>query len=369
MATLTVDRRSGKIAGYNVQWYEGKRRFTIHLGGKTYSKKTAERFKEIVEALLYYRRNGMTTPEKSVENWLQHAPVELKAKLAKASLVVVDKVRTCKMLWDAFLKFKETEVKPATIKAYHACQAYFFEMFSPTESIEQVTSERLLEWKTSMLDELAEATVTGHVKNIKAVLNWAVSQDWLMKSPAAEIPKGSFRNREKDRFITMAEYGKLLEACPNQEWRVIIALARIGGLRCPSELKRLRWKDIVQDRFTVHSPKTEHHDGRDKRVVPLFDELRAELEKHEKTTEYVVHGFQGRSWNLNVPFQEIAERAGLGKIVCPFVNMRRSRANEVVRRHGEAMERQWIGHSWDVMEKHYLQQLDEDFTKAIEGTC
>ena len=220
-----------------------------------------------------------------------------------------------------------------------------------------------------MLDELAEATVTGHVKNIKAVLNWAVRQDWLTKSPAAEIPKGSFRNREKDRFITRSEYGKLLEACPNQEWRTIIALARIGGLRCPSELKRLRWKDIVQDRFTVHSPKTEHHDGRDKRVVPLFDELRAELEKHEKTTEYVVHGFQGRSWNLNVPFQEIAERAGLGKIVCPFVNMRRSRANEVLRRHGEAMERQWIGHSWDVMEKHYLLQLDEDFTKAIEGTC
>ena len=53
MATLTIDRRSGKIAGYNVQWYEGKRRFTIHLGGKRYAKKTAERLKEIVETLLY----------------------------------------------------------------------------------------------------------------------------------------------------------------------------------------------------------------------------------------------------------------------------------------------------------------------------
>jgi len=43
------------------------------------------------------------------------------------------------------------------------------------------------------------------------------------------------------------------------------------------------------------------------------------------------------------------------------VNMRRSRANEVVRRYGETKERLWIGHSWDVMEKHYLCPMEEDF--------
>ena len=42
--------------------------------------------------------------------------------------------------------------------------------------------------------------------------------------------------------------------------------------------------------------------------------------------------------------------------------MRRSRANEVLRKWGEAMERMWIGHTWDVMEKHYLMHLDEDFS-------
>jgi len=106
MATLTTERRSGKIAGYNVQWYDGKRRCTIHLGSKTYAKKTAERFKDIVEALLFYRRNGITTPEKSVKHWLHNAPVELRAKLVKAELLVVDEAKTCQQLWDAFLKFK-----------------------------------------------------------------------------------------------------------------------------------------------------------------------------------------------------------------------------------------------------------------------
>ena len=363
MATLTIDRRAGKIAGYNVQWYDGKKRFTIHLGGKRYTKKTAERFKRIVEALLYYRRNGISIPDKSDEHWLANAPIELRSKLAKAGLIVVDEAKTCQMLWDAFLKFKAMEVKQKTMKNYSESQALFFEMFLPGEPVESLSHERLLEWKTSLQDAYAEGTVATHLKNLKAVLNWAVDQDWLTKSPARKIPTGSFRNREFDRFITIEEYALLLDACPTQEWRVIVALARIGGLRCPSELKQLRWADVdwEKNRFLVHSPKTERHVNHATRLVPLFSELRAEFDKSDKTTEFVVQSYQDTAWSLYEPFQEIAERSGIGKIACPFRNMRRSRANEVVRRWGETKESLWIGHTADVMEKHYRQHLDEDF--------
>ena len=161
--------------------------------------------------------------------------------------------------------------------------------------------------------------------------------DWLTKSPARKIQRGSFRNREFDRFITMEEYGKLLEACPSQEWRMIIALARIGGLRCPSELQRLRWKDVdwAQNRLLVYSSKTERSAKHSHRLVPLFDELRMELDKCGKTTEYVVQSFQGTAWNVYESFQEIAVLTGLGRIACPFRNMRRSRSNDVARRYGE----------------------------------
>jgi len=365
MATLTVDRRSGKVAGYNVQWYDGKKRQTIHLGGKQYTKKTAERFKRIVEALLYYRRNGISIPDKSDEHWLTNAPAELKAKLAKVGLIVVDETKTCGQLWDAFLKFKMAEIKLKTVKGYQESRLRFFEMFSPSEPIEQITLERLLEWRTSLQDEYAEATVAGHIKKIKAVLNWAVDQDWLTKSPARKIPQGSFRNREHDRFITMEEYAKLLDACPNQEWRVIVALARIGGLRCPSELQQLRWKDVdwEQNRFLLHPPKTERHVNHATRLVPLFDELKAELQNHfsDNGNEFVVQGYQGTAWSLFEHFQQIAESADLGRIKCPFRNMRRSRSNEVVRRWGDVMKKLWIGHTADLVERHYRQHLDEDF--------
>ena len=154
----------------------------------------------------------------------------------------------------------------------------------------------------------------------------------------------------------MEEYAKLLTACPNQEWRTIITLARIGGLRCPSELRQLRWTDVdwERNRFLVHSPKTERSEKHSHRLVPLFPELREELDKCDKTTKFVLQGFQGTAWNLYEPLQEIAKSAGVGRIKCPFRNMRRSRSNEVADRFGVKKESLWIGHSEDVMEKHAL---------------
>jgi len=50
-------------------------------------------------------------------------------------------------------------------------------MFLPSEPVDSLTHERLLEWKASLQDEYAEGTVATHLKNFKAVLNWAVDQN------------------------------------------------------------------------------------------------------------------------------------------------------------------------------------------------
>jgi len=368
MATLTIDKRFGKVVGYNIQWYDGIKRHTIHLGGKRYNKATAKRLKEVVDILLYQNQNGIAIFDKATMQWVENAPENIKSKLAKAGLIAANTQWTCLQLWNTFLKQK-TNAKLATVKSYRDSQKLFFEVFLPRESIEQITSDRLLAWRVSMLAVYAEASVATHIKNTKAVLNWAVRQDWIAKNPMNGIAVGSFRNRDKDRIVTMEEYALLLDSCPNQEWRTIIALARIGGLRCPSELQQLRWKDVdwEQNRFLVHSPKTERHANHATRLMPLFDELKVELQNHfsDNENEFVVQGHQKTDWNLSNPFQKILERAGLGKIACPFANMRRSRANEVVRRWGEAMEKLWIGHTADVMEKHYLCPLDTDFAVII----
>ena len=374
MATLTVDRRSGVVVGYNIQWYEYKCRKLIYLSGRKFRKQTAERIKEIVETLIYYRNNGIVVPDKATANWLAGAPETLQAKLAKVGLINVTKQRTCQELWNAYIKQKEHDVKPATLRIDLQWREVFFETFAPSERVEKITSDGLLNWKTALLQKYKPSTVAGAMKVVKALFNWAVRQDWLTKSPMNGIARGSFINRDNDRIISMEEYAKLLEASPNQEWRTIIALARIGGLRCPSELQQLRWEDIdwEQNRFVVRSPKTERHVSHQKRVVPLFPELQAELAQHfsldeTKGNEFVIQGLQGTCWVLHNTFRKIADAAGLGKIVRPFDNMRMTRSNEVLRRWGEAKESLWIGHSKKVMKDHYFTLTDEDFSEAVGG--
>ena len=360
MATLTVDRRSGKIVGYNIQWCENRRRYTIYLSSRMYRRKTVEGFKDLVETLVYYRKNGTLVPERAVANRLADMPAELQTKLANAGLICVTKSKTCQELWDTCLKHKANVVKPQTLSLYRLKQKGFFEAFSPSEPIEKLTADKCLDWKTSLLAKHATATVAGHVKVAKMVFDWAVDQEWLTRNPLKKIPNGSFINRNNDRIISMEEYAKLLDACPHQEWRTILALARIGGLRCPSELQQLRWSDIdwAKNRFLVRSPKTAHHEGKDKRIVPLFTELRAELQRHfalddTKEHEFVITHYQKTCWNLHSPFQTIARRAGLGTIIRPFDNMRMSRSNEVRAKWGELKESLWIGHSEKVMKDHY----------------
>jgi integrase len=214
-----------------------------------------------------------------------------------------------------------------------------------------------------------------HDSIIDAYFNWAVQQDWLEKNPFDGIAHGNFVSEENYRHITEEEYLNLLEACPDQEWRTIIALARMGGLRCPSELQQLRWSDIhwKEGYFRVQSPKTKRYPRHCERNVPLFPELRTVLEQQfsvakPENEDFVIQQFQGTSWQLVAQIHKITTKAGLEKINCPFNNLRKSRSNEVVRKWGPTKERLWIGHSKKVMEQHYLRSNDADFLEFAAAT-
>ena len=61
----------------------------------------------------------------------------------------------------------------------------------------------------------------------------------------------------------------LVDACPDSDWRTIIALARLGGLRCPSELTHLKWTDVNWEARTIRitSTKTKRY-GKAERTMP-----------------------------------------------------------------------------------------------------
>src|SRR4051794_37407453 len=58
----------------------------------------------------------------------------------------------------------------------------------------------------------------------------------ITENPFCEMRDTSVKsNRERDYFVTHEEAAKVLAACPNSQWKLLFALSRYGGLRCPRE--------------------------------------------------------------------------------------------------------------------------------------
>jgi hypothetical protein len=115
-------------------------------------------------------------------------------------------------------------------------------------------------------------------------------------------------------------------------------LSRWGGLRCPSEHLLLKWSDVdfANGRMTVHSPKTEHHEGKATRLVPIFPELEPLLlEAHTAAPEGdgpVITKYRDSNANLRTQLYRIILRAGLVPWPKLFHNLRSTRETELAER-------------------------------------
>ena len=163
-----------------------------------------------------------------------------------------------------------------------------------------------------------------------------------------------------------------MDAAPSLEFRVALALWRIGGLR-KEEALRLTWSDVnwERGRLLVHSPKTERYKGRETRIIPLFPELREELDALWDVAEpagrdepYVI---RHNRTTLTQQMERTVFRAGLVRWERLIQNLRSSRAIEVYNEYGALAESVWIGHSVATAQDHYLHLLESDYDKAAFG--
>jgi integrase len=329
--------------------------------------------KDAVEVLVDKKINDDPRQHGPTKAWLENAPPEILTKLAKYGFCMLPSTYTVQELWDSFFDAHPDMIEQ-TRKTYCYAHERFKSFFKqPNELLNKLTKARMEEWRRFLRVEtkLAPATIAGTLSKAKAVFNWAQKEGWIVESPLKGVGRGSFRNRDKDRFIKPEEYHKLLGACDCQEWRVIISLARYGGLH-PNEVLNLRWCDIDWEgnRFKVSNAKLRQYEGKYVREIPIFAEVATELEKlrllpGNEDTGYVISRYTNREQcNLGTQFARIAKRAGLGKVPRPFDNMRASRSTEIYKQYGAKMESLWIGHSLKVALDHYLMVTDDDFAIA-----
>ncbi len=265
-------------------------------------------------------------------------------------------------------------MKPNTLKNYRQTERTLVDYFGKDRLLSEITAGDCDDWKAAQEAKgHAQATIGRNVKRARQYFRAAVRKKIIADNPMDDVKAPSQVNSSRMFYVTREATEKIIAACPDAEWRLIVALARYGGVRTPSETFALTWADVdwEHNRIRVPSPKTACHAGRESRMIPLFPELRPHLEavfdEAEPGTIHVIEKHRIASDNLRTTLGRVCNQAGVQLWDRPFQNMRSSRETELTQEHPLHVAVAWIGNSQAIAAKHYLQVTDADFDRAAEG--
>ena len=344
-----------------------RKRRTIRLG--KCSQRQAEAVKVHVERLVHASLTGHPV-DPDTARWLTGIDTTLADRLAGVELVPRRDASTLAAFIDSYIAMR-TDVKPRTRELYEQTRRSLLEFFDADLHLAKITPGDADAWRLFLTEQkLAENTIRRRCGRAKQFFKAAVRKKLIPENPFIDLKSNVLGNAERFYFVTRDEAEKVLEACPDAEWRLIFALSRYGGLRCPSEHLALRWSDVNWEhgRILVSSPKTEHLPGGESRLVPLFPELRTHLEaafeQASPGTEFVVTRYRDVDKNLRTQLHRIIGRAGLKPWPKVFQNLRSTRETELAEEFPLHVVCQWIGNSTPVAARHYLQVTCDHFERA-----
>lgn len=350
---------------------DGKRR-SVRLG--KVPMKTAEEVKRRVEYIVAAMGSG-TALDADTAKWLATIGSDLHARLAATGLVASRAAQMTALLKefiDAYIAGR-TDAKPRTIMNLKMFGERLTAFFGPERDITTVRRSDADAWVIHLKANYAAATVGRTIKGARQLFKAACRADIITRNPLDGIKAGSHTDKDRQCFITQEDAQRVIAACPDAEWRLIVALSRYGGLRCPSEHLGLTWTDVdwERERFLVRSPKTEHHEDGGERWVPLFPELRPYLEEVFELAEpgslHVITCKRDFGQNLRTRLAKIIRRAGLTPWPKLFHNLRASRETELAAVYPLHVVCTWIGNSTLIAQKHYLQTTEDDFRRAAKS--
>lgn len=350
---------------------EGKRR-RISIGKQ--SDRAADRFLEKMEQLEAAREAGASNSATLVE-WAMKLSRRQREQLIAAGLIDLPKSYPLGEWIDRYYATR-LDAKGLTRTKWNATKSRLIAFFGADRELETITLGDADEFRRSLTHQksgrrLGENTIRKHVSIAHQFFEAAKRKRLIGENPFTGQAKTTIPNPDRMRFITREECDKIFAACLDAEWKLVFALCRFGGLRCPSELVELRWSDIHWDdlQMTVRSSKTEHHFGQGSRDVPVFPELLPYLEecfrRRKGDAEFVIARYRTSNVNLRSRMLKTIRRAKLAPWPRLFQNLRSSRVTELENVVPGHVVAKWMGHSEQVKQKHYLQVTSDHLNWAV----
>ncbi len=356
---------------YLLQVGVGSERRVRRLGDL--SREGATNVKHHVAHIERSRKAAVSLPS-ATATWLGDIDDELHEQLAALGLVAPRSrpdnggiPTTIGRLWDDFFA-RRPDLKKWTVSNLEQTKLRCIEFFKlkPVAVITQGDAKDFRRWLVEK--KYSPATVSGFVNKTRQLFNDAIDHGLLSANPFRKVGGGSQVNEERRFYVSREAIERVIDKAPNDEWKLLIALGRFGGLRIPSEVVGLKISDIDLERarITIASPKTEKQ-GKSKRVIPLWPELRPLVEnvlKKAPPDQARLLPFVLPGYNPHTQFVRLIERAGLKVWPKVWQNLRSTRETELLKDFPIHVVCGWIGNTERIARRHYLQITEADFDQA-----
>lgn len=343
-------------------------------------RKSADAIARHVEALLAARIGGQPVPRDTAA-WLANIGPKLREKLAAAGLVEPLQRLTVGEFLASWLEGKKAMGhKPTSLRAWGQTVAALVEQFGPRPLVNLAHVDGEAFRAAMRRRELRATTIHKRLGHARQMLEDAVRLGHVPANPWKHVKQRGGDPSERRAYVSVVDVERVIEHCPNVLWKLLVALARFGGLRVPSEAFSLTWGDVDwgRGRLSVPSPKTEHL-GKPHRVIPLFPLLRPHLEAaFEQAPEGSVYIFpddwRARAtgddgWagaNMRTTFAKIVRRAGVEPWPRLWHSLRASCESDLAQSFPLATVTKWLGNTPSVALRHYVDPTESAFDRALD---
>src|ERR1035437_700254 len=210
----------------------------------------AEKYRDNIGKLVACHGHPETLPEE-VLRWAVKLSPKVYSKLAKAGLlpprepITAPEEVTLGGFLTRYVESRNADAKPNTIRNLTATKNALVGFFGEDKPLIDINPGDADEWRRHMLKHgWGDNTVRRRTGIARQFFRSAIRHELLTRNPFDGFKTTVKADMTRFRFISREEAVKVLAACPSTEWKLIFALSRYGGLRCPSEHMALKWADI-----------------------------------------------------------------------------------------------------------------------------